>query len=109
MRDGGPEMLACPTTLTPAHLLRNHDDERSQGCATNSRDCEELDAALQVVRLPDNLCFHLKLSVNVVKISSRLYGAETKSQKRLPGLAVPVFFDQPSRRLAHGSVLLRVT
>lgn len=67
--------------LTSAHLLGNHHDERRQSGATNSRDGEKLDAALQVVRLADDLCLDLELSVNIIKVSSCLYGAEAQAQK----------------------------
>jgi hypothetical protein len=41
----------------------------------------------------------LELSVDVVEISSRLYRAEAKPKKRLPGLPVSILFDEPTGAL----------
>lgn len=67
--------------LTSAHLLRDHDNERSQSSAADSGNGEKLDAALEVVRPANDLCLDLKLSMDVVKISSCLHGAETEAQQ----------------------------
>lgn len=84
------------TVLTSTHLLCDHDNERSQSGAADSRNREELHTALEVVRFADNLCLDLKLRMDVVEIASCLDWAKAKAQQRLPGLTIAVLLDQPS-------------
>lgn len=96
--DQGVSLPVESNDVDTAHLLSNHDNERRQGRTTNPGDGEELDATLEVVRLADDLCFDLKLRMNVVEVTSCLHGAEAKPNKRLPGLAVAILLDEPAGR-----------
>lgn len=58
-----------------AHLLRQHNGEGSQGGAADTRDCEELDEAGEVVALADDIRLLQDLGVNVVQITSGLEGS----------------------------------
>jgi hypothetical protein len=51
---------------TSTHLLRDHDNEGSQGGAADSGDSEKFDTALEVVGSTNDLCLNLKLGVDVV-------------------------------------------
>lgn len=85
-----------------AHLLSNHHHERSESSATQTRDGEQLNEALNVVGAAKNLPLNLQLSVDVVEITSGLERVVTELEKRLHGLLVLVLLHVPTRRLgAH--------
>lgn len=65
--------------LTSTHLLRDHNNERSQGSATHSRDGKQLNTAFEIVGPANNLRFNLELSMDVVEITSCLYRAEAQA------------------------------
>ena len=57
--------------LTTTHLLTDHNDERTQSSATVAGDCEELGEAGNIVTLlPENIGLNLKLSMDIVEVSS---------------------------------------
>jgi hypothetical protein len=88
---------SCP--LTAAHLLCNHNCEGSQGCATNSRDCEQLDETTDVGGLPfDKRCFHTELGKNVVQIAGSLELGVSKAFEGGEGVAVFALLDIPTGR-----------
>lgn len=101
--EGGPESLVvCEARVLEdgrrverddvdtAHLLSNHDCERSQGGPTDSWDSEELDEAGEDVVIADNLVLNLNLGVNVVQITSSLDRILAKNLQRLESLLVSI-------------------
>lgn len=59
--------------LTSAHLLCNHNSERCEGSAPDTRNCEELGEAADVVGLAgDKAGLDAELGEDVVKIASCL-------------------------------------
>lgn len=89
-------MIAC-WDRTTYHLLSDHDNETSQGCAPDTRNCEELNEAREVVALANNALLNLKLAVNVVEVAGCLDGVVAKAKKRLVSLLVAVLLHVPAR------------
>ena len=57
-----------------AHLLREHDCEGGESGAADAGDGEELDETSCVVGFADDVCFLLKLRVDVVEVAAGLEG-----------------------------------
>lgn len=54
---------------TSAHLLSDHDRERSQGGTSDARDGEQLNKPSQVVAPPDNVGLFFEDGVNVEEVT----------------------------------------
>jgi hypothetical protein len=88
--------------LTSAHLLGNHDDTGSPGCAPNSRHAEELDEAREhVVRnfeagFLDHDDLLLEQSVDIVQVTRSLEGGVSETEEGFPGLVVLALLEEPT-------------
>ncbi|KAL9115162.1 MAG: hypothetical protein Q9227_000956 [Pyrenula ochraceoflavens] len=51
------------------HLLGDHYDKRSQRCAPDARDGEELEETLDIGAVTNDFCFNLNLRIDGVKIA----------------------------------------
>lgn len=78
-----------------AHLLSNHDRPRSQSCATDSRDGEELAKTLDKARPANDVALDFDLGVDVVQIASGLEGMVAEDEKTLHGLLITSLLDIP--------------
>ena len=82
--------------IDTAQLLRNHDHERRQCCAANTRDGEELDELTEIVALSHDIGFNLELGMDVVQVASGLELSVTESFQRLVSVQVAAFLNVPS-------------
>lgn len=80
-----------------AHLLRDHDRERGEGRAANSRNREKLDKARDVVAIANDHLFNLELAVDIVQVAGGLERVVSQLQQRVEGLLVTVLLHQPTR------------
>ena len=67
-----PYHLLQEVYLRTAHLLRNHNREGRQRCASNSRDREKLQEACNIVALANDVGLNLQLAVDVIEIAGCL-------------------------------------
>jgi hypothetical protein len=84
--------------IDTAQLLRNHDHERRQCCAANTRDGEELDELTEIVALSHDIGFNLELGMDVVQVASGLNVVESEAFQGLESLEIFVLLDIPSGR-----------
>ena len=80
-----------------AHLLSQHDCEGGASCTSDTGNCEEFDEAGDVIALANNICLLLDLSVDVVKITSRLERGISETAERSESVGVSALLDVPSR------------
>ena len=71
-----------------AHLLGNHDGERSQSSTSHTRDGEKLYKTGQVGALANDCGFFDQLSMNVVKVTSGLEWRIPKPAERLESFGI---------------------
>jgi hypothetical protein len=84
--------------LTSAHLLRNHDSERSECCSSDTWDGEQLDEAgdiIAVITSEGGLGF--KLGVDVVEIAGSLELGITQFLERVESISIASLLDVPTR------------
>ena len=80
-----------------AHLLSQHDRERSASCTSDTGNREELNEAGDIVALANDIGLLLNLGVDVVKITSRLEGGISETAERSESVGVSALLDVPSR------------
>lgn len=95
LEDGGGEES---NDVDPTKLLRKHDREGGKISSTNPWNREKLYSALQKVGLADYLMLDVKLSVDIVNISSDLYVIKSQFPQRRPRVSIAISFHKPSRR-----------
>ena len=81
-----------------AHLLRQHHDERGQGCPADTRNGEQLDEPSDVIVATNDIRLFQDLRVDVVQVPGGLERCIAKAAKRLERIRVPSFLDIPARR-----------
>ena len=84
--------------LTSAHLLGNHDGERSESGATDARNREQLDESGDIVGLlVDQGGFHSELGINVIQVSSCLQFGVAETLQGIEGISISALLDVPAR------------
>lgn len=92
--------------LTSAQLLGQHDSERSEGSATDTRDREELEEASHIVAaVLDKFRFDAQLGVDVEEIASGLQLGVAEALERLVRLGVLALLDVPAGRFCEHSII----
>jgi len=85
--------------INAAHLLSNHDHERSKGSSSDAGDSEELEEARNVGALTNNSRLLLQEGMDVIEIASCLQLVGSQPKKRFVSICVTALLHIPSRRL----------
>ena len=81
-----------------AHLLSQHDGERSASRTSDTGNREQFDEASYVVALADDVGLFLDLSVDVVEITGGLERSISETAQRSVSIRLTTLLDVPTRR-----------